>query len=368
MLRRVFGRRWVSILAVVAVLLPVAALADQSWTDAPDGNFYSDALEWATVNGMTQGCDGGTNFCPDRGATRAESITFAQRYDDLVVQPALDDIRAEIAANPGPQGPAGAAGADGVDAESPDRVVWVADDSSGDFLLLSAALASISDASASNPYVVRIAPGVYTETATVALKTYVDVEGSGQGVTTITCECASASWGASSATVSAGDIAAEIRHLTIENTGGGDYSFGVYTNGSSPSVSMMNVTATATGGTSNYGVHNSVSSPSMTNVTATATGGGDNYAVFSYDSSSTMNNVTATATGGEDNYAVFNTSSSPSIRASSLTSDDISIYNETSVALVADTMLDGWVSGDGFTCVGVYDEGFSALDQECTST
>jgi len=373
-MRRLLRCRVLVATVAVVSLGASAALATQAWPDVPEDEFYTAAVEWATVNGMTTGCDGGTNFCPDRGATRAESITFAQRYDDLVVQPALDDIRAEIAANPGPQGPAGAAGAagadgaDGVDAESPDRVVWVADDGTGDFLLLSAALDSISDASASNPYVVRIAPGVYTETATVALKTYVDVEGSGQGVTTITCECASASWGASSATVSAGDIAAEIRHLTIENTGGGDYSFGVYTNGSSPSVSMMNVTATATGGTSNYGVHNSVSSPSMTNVTATATGGGDNYAVFSYDSSSTMNNVTATATGGEDNYAVFNTSSSPSIRASSLTSDDISIYNETSVALVADTMLDGWVSGDGFTCVGVYDEGFNALDQECAST
>ena len=47
---------------------------------------------------------------------------------------------------------------------------------------------------------------------------------------------------------------------------------------------------------------------------------------------------------------------------------DIAWVDVTSVALVADTMLDGWVSGDGFTCVGVYDEGFSALDQECTST
>jgi len=37
------------------------------------------------------------------------------------------------------QGPAGADGADGQDAESPARVIWVADDDTGDFLKLSTA-------------------------------------------------------------------------------------------------------------------------------------------------------------------------------------------------------------------------------------
>ena len=325
----------------MAVLLPVAALADQSWTDAPDGNFYSDALEWATVNGMTKGCDGGINFCPDRGATRAESITFAKRYDDLVVQPALDDIRAEIAANPGPQGADGAVGPQGpggADAESPDRLVWVADDGTGNFLLLSTALASIVDASASNPYVVRIAPGEYTETATVALKTYVDVEGSGQGVTTITCECGSGFFDASAAAVSAGNIVAEIRHLTINNTGGDTYSTGVWTEDVvDGSVSMTNVTATATStGTDNYGVFNYNSSPSMTNVTATASGGTYNYGVYNNSSSPSMTNVTATASGGNDSYGVVNdVSSSPTMMnviatATGGTNSNYGVYNYSS--------------------------------------
>jgi hypothetical protein len=230
-------------------------------------------------------------------------------------------------------------------ADAPDRVVWVADDGTGDFLLLSQALASIVDASVSNPYVVRIAPGVYTETSPVALKTYVDVEGSGQGVTAITCACASGSYGASSATVSAGDIVAEIRHLTINNTGGGPVSIGVNTEDVvDGSVSMTDVTATATGGVFSYGVRNYSSSPSMMNVTATATGGG-----FS-------------------NRGVYNrSSSSPSIRNSSFTGDDDSIYNSgSSSAQVADTMLDGTVAaGGGLTCVGAYDETFSVLNASC---
>ncbi|WP_394931479.1 hypothetical protein [uncultured Ilumatobacter sp.] len=36
---------------------------------------------------------------------------------------------------------------------------------------------------------IKIAPGDYTETSNVVLKTYVDVEGSGQNTTTINCAC-----------------------------------------------------------------------------------------------------------------------------------------------------------------------------------
>jgi hypothetical protein len=339
---------------------------------------------------MTTGCDGGTNFCPGRGVSRGENITFAKRYDDLVVQPALDGIRAEIAANPGPQGPAGADGAAGVDAESPARVVWVADDGTGDFLLLSTALASIVDAAVDKPYVVRIAPGVYTETATVTLKTYVDVEGSGQGVTTIACACAKGSTSALSATVSAGNIVAEIRHLTINNTGGDTRTIGVWTeevvdgsvsmsdvtatatggtdrnygvyNKSSSSPSMMNVTATATGGTNSIGVANdSSSSPSMTDVTATATGGtGYNYGVFNWSSSPSMTDVTATATGGTNTVGVYN--SSPSMTDVTATATDgttnAGVYNDVSSS---PSMTDVTATAtDGTTSFGVLNESSSS--------
>ena len=81
-----------------------------------------------------------------------------------------------------------------------------------------------------------------------------------------------------------------------------------------------------------------------------------------------MTNVTATATGGTQNYGVYNNlSSSPSVRNSSFTGDDDSIYNSgSSSAQVADTMLDGTVAaGGGLTCVGAYDETFAALGVTC---
>ena len=238
---------------------------------------------------------------------------------------------------------------------SPARVIWVADDNTGDHPSLSTALAAITDATSSKPYVIKIAPGAYTETANVVLKTYVDVEGSGQNTTTINCACSSNALDASAAVISAGAITAEIRHLTINNTGGGSQSGGVYTEGvADGSFSMLHVTATATGSTFSYGVanHNS-SSPSMNNVTATATDGTNSYGVLNNDSSPSMNNVTATATDGtNDNAGVYNIASSPSIRNSSLavgaagTGISSSVFNdESSDTKLVYTELDGNVDG-----------------------
>jgi len=320
---------------------------------------------------------------------------YAQQETDIVV-----DIYGFYTTRSGGTGTPGQDGADGQDAESPARVIWVADDGTGDFTSLSAALASITDATATKPYVIKIAPGVYTENSNVAMKNYVDVEGSGQGITTIECACSSNGFGASAAVISATGVTAEIRHLTINNTGGSNkFSFGVYTNGvtdesfsinnvtataivtvggegatslgvynKSSSPTMTNVTATATDGDETNGVYNySSSSPTMTNVTATATGGTFNRGVSNDSSSSpSMNNVTATATGGAGNFGVYNSSSSPTIRNSSISGTTNSILNEGSTAQVADTALGGGnVAGGGFTCVGAYTTAFVALPGNC---
>jgi hypothetical protein len=102
----------------------------------------------------------------------------------------------------GVAGPQDNPGSDGVaGAESPARVIWVADDATGDDPKLSAALtAALTTA---NPYVIKIAPGDHIETAPVTLKSFVDIEGSGQDLTTITCECGNGSTGTKNATVSA---------------------------------------------------------------------------------------------------------------------------------------------------------------------
>lgn len=90
--------KWKAAIAIVATISlgATGAYADHVFTDVPDDRFFADAAEWAKNNGMTTGCGDGTTFCPDDPVTRGENITFAKRYDDLVVQPALSEQQAEI--------------------------------------------------------------------------------------------------------------------------------------------------------------------------------------------------------------------------------------------------------------------------------
>jgi len=206
--------------------------------------------------------------------------------------------------------------------------------SGGDFTSIQAALDSITDATWDKHYLVYIAPGVYTEQVT--MKPYVDIEGAGELTTKITYT------GSASPTTGTvvGTDSAELRFLTVENTGGAAYAVAIYNNGASPrlthitasasggntfnsgvynydfsSPTMTNVTASASGGTNSHGVYNDgSSSPTMTNVTASASGGTFNSGVYNYSSSSpTMTNVTASASGGTYSYGVYNYSSSPTM-------------------------------------------------------
>jgi hypothetical protein len=293
----------------------------------------------------------------------------------------------------GVQGPKGDTGATGPGYDLA-QVVWVAK-SGGDFTSLSAALASITDNSASKPYVVKIAPGVYTETAPVAMKNFVDVEGSGQRVTTLTCACGGISIPGGFVTV--GNITAEIRHLTIHNTGGNSFSAAVSTSGfgTAGQISLLHVTAIATSGSTHYGVFNGSSSPSMNHVTAVATGGSTNYGVYNRLAAPSMDNVTASATAGNFNYGVLNDSSSPSmnnvtafatdgihadgmrniifssptVRGSSIRGATASVFNaNNSSTKIADTTLEGAVTaGGGLTCVGVHNQNFVGFNTTCTA-
>ena len=80
---------------------------------------------------------------------------------------------------------------------------------------LLSALAGIADASAANPYLLKIEPGVYDlGTSSLLMKQYVDIEGSGEGVTKITAH--GPSFATSGTVVGASDT--ELRFLTVEHT------------------------------------------------------------------------------------------------------------------------------------------------------
>jgi hypothetical protein len=309
---------------------------------------------------------------------------------------------------------------------SPANVIWVAT-SGGDFISFSAALASITDASEDNPYVIKVAPGVYSETTGIDLKSYVDIEGSGEGVTFLRGFGSNVdpSVDGSSATVRAlGVITVELRNLTVESYGtgktdgvpiwikdttdslrlthvtasgfGGGESYGIRTQNASPVLNF--VTATAENATTfGYGMLiKDGSSPILNHITASSTGSlQENHGIISVAASPTMNDVTATASGGTDFNAgvTNNAASSPTltkvsgtasglnsyglanfsgsvatVRDSEFTGATFSIINYiSSTARIANSLLNGpaYDGNSGLTCVGVYDGGFVALDTAC---
>jgi hypothetical protein len=264
--------------------------------------------------------------------------------------------------------------ADGVDNGSAYQNVKIVAKSGGDFTTITAALNSITDASTTNRYLVYVAPGVYTETVT--MKQYVDIEGAGELTTRIT-QAGSAS---NTTGTLLGANNAELRFLTVVNTGGNAYATAIFNNGTAPRLThitasaaggeynygvynytssapmMTNVTASASGGTWTYGVRNYFSSATMTNITSSASGGTNNFGVYNISSSPTMTNVTASASGGASNYGVENDNSSPTMMnvttsASGGTYDNIGVYNYQCSPIINNSAISG--SG-GTNNYGIY--------------
>jgi len=202
-------------------------------------------------------------------------------------------------------------GSELVVAGSPYANVVIVAKSGGDFTSIQAALNSIYNASASNPYLVWVAPGVYNETVT--MKSYIDIEGAGESLTKITYIGGS---NLNYATVFGKDNA-ELRSLTVENTGGTDYAIAIVNEYDSPHLSQ--VTAIASGGTNNWGILNRTdSSTTMDHVTAIATGGSNAYGIENSGAADPVFiDVTATASGA--------TSSNAGIQ--DIWSDSLTMYN-----------------------------------------
>ena len=263
---------------------------------------------------------------------------------------------------------------------------------------LKSALSGITGASATNPYLLKVEPGVYdvgNSNTPLTMKEWVDIEGSGEGVTKIV---ASGTAGNTGTVVGASN--SELRFLTVENTGGtGDAIaiFNPYTSGSTlrlthvsaaasgssthnigvvnhAAVTMTDVTATASGaGPLNIGVANNITSPTMTGVTARATGGASNVGVDNYNSSPVINDSTLEATGGSHvNYAISSSGggtirvNSSRLRATGPNNiiDSNSISGTTTTRIAA-SQLDGGPTSGLVTCAGVYDENYAFFASTC---
>jgi hypothetical protein len=242
------------------------------------------------------------------------------------------------------------------------------------------ALTGITDASASKPYLIHIEPATYDlGNGSLSMKPFVDIEGSGELNTVITSGV-SAGLPCSPLVVGTvnGASNAEMRFLTVRNTGTDVCSSAIFNKNASPRLTHLTAEATGVGHTKSA-VVNDNSFPTMTDVTATAStapGSSFAYAVFDNGSSPTMTDVTATASGATSiKYGVFNqNNSSPTIRQSELSvppsgSNNALAQIEGGSSKVALSQLVGGVASNSgsVTCAGVYDENLAFFANTCPS-
>lgn len=223
--------------------------------------------------------------------------------------------------------------------------------------------------SASNPCLLKIMPGVYDVGFNyIRMQPYIDIEGSGENTTVITGTNGSG-FDLSFGLVN-GASNAELRYITIKNTGaasyttalgcssaspkvtnvtlitsGGDFSIGMLNVNSSPVLS--NVTVNVVGRTTATGISNSSSSPTISNTTAKASGATNrNVGIFNTNPTSltVMNNVVSSAAGGIDNMGVYNVGCSPTMTnvssSASGGTNSYGVYNDS-----ASTSMNGVTAG-----------------------
>ena len=163
-------------------------------------------------------------------------------------------------------------------------------------------VSGITDPSASNPYLVKIEPGTYDLKAdSLFMRSYVDIEGSGEGITTITSAISTGS-----GTI-VGANNSELRFVTVKNTGeAGQQDAALFSESTSPRYT--HVTAVASGGNDNDAIHISNGTAVLSYVTATALGGSRSTGVANFGGLLIASNSTfSAADAANTNLGVLST-------------------------------------------------------------
>jgi hypothetical protein len=191
---------------------------------------------------------------------------------------------------------------------------------------------------ATNPCLLKIMPGVYDiGTSSLVMRSYVDIEGSGENVTVITGSVDNNDFFNIFTGLVFGADNAELRSLTVENVSNGSQTIAMFNNSTSPKVS--NVTLLASTGVVNYGMYNETSD-------------------------ATLHNVTIDAPGSNGTAGIFNNAvCKVEISSSRVKGGDYSITaSPNALTVVTGTKLYGFVSAPPSTikCFASYDEFYAA--------
>lgn len=262
------------------------------------------------------------------------------------------------------------------------------------------ALNGITDASSAKPYLIIIEPGIYDiQDQSLVMKSYVDIQGSGEGVTTIT---GTINFFTTNLGVVNGADNSELRFLTIRNQRTSGNAVAVCNRNIGSTMKMLHVTALVNNGSSGerMAVYNANSATTMTHVTALAksiahntaiynvygapvirdskieaSGGISCCGVYNYNSTVSIYNTNIRATGGTVNdYGIYNTGSYFTIKVhgSQIYGYNYSIYqNSTAVSHLGVCMLykSNSTPGTGgigtFDCAQCYDNGYNELNNLC---
>lgn len=233
--------------------------------------FFSVLLGDTTLSGMTRPLSASAFNGTDRYLRvwfSPNGSTFTRMPDVRIasVPYALQAEEAKTAASAGSVPWSGVTGAP--DFRKKFANVVVVAKSNGDFTSIQAAIDSITNASASNPYLIWVAPGVYEEKVT--MKPYVHLQGAGKGLTIIQADLSTGG----TALALASNVS--VRDITLRNTGIGASGMNIsgVEGNNVAGVELSNVDILITGNSkSNYGLSFSGNSiVTLKYITATVAG------------------------------------------------------------------------------------------------
>ncbi len=137
--------------------------------------------------------------------------------------------------------------------------------------------------SATNPCLLKIMPGVYGVTSSIQMQPYIDIEGSGMGVTIIQGNISSTTAGLITATGAPSvGYPAELRSLTVQNSGSSGATgtrYGIYNVGGT--IRIKDVSVEVYYGDNVYGIYSLNGVPQMSNIKVNVSfGAANNYGVW----------------------------------------------------------------------------------------
>ncbi|MFT5478935.1 MAG: pectin methylesterase-like acyl-CoA thioesterase [Planctomycetota bacterium] len=194
------------------------------------------------------------------------------------------------------------------------------------FSSIATAVASIDDSSASNPYIVRVAPGIYDESQQTRVPSFVRLEGAGAGVTILQINL-NGSFALGAAVILADDVV--ISGLTVHNTSNSGNAIGISATGVSSRTALedVEVLVDGPGGNAHTAVANSEGDLAIRRSRLLASGASTLNAGFtSNDTSGAFSQPVITDSeieglGTASGYALFIASTAAEIRNSRIIGD-----------------------------------------------